>query len=172
MTAHHDARHLVLPCLGAHCVDHDVDEPYRCFAPREIDPPARPTTATDARTPKLASEPTPATSGPQQALTRLAAEDVREGDRVQVQWQSFEATVHDIMGDGDVGITTDDGGVLWLSLTGDRHDRADLYLIDRPEPEDPAVAVVEEWLARETNGSDWAPVSDLLARIDAARADQ
>ena len=38
------------------------------------------------------------------------------------------------------------------------------------EPEDPRVAVVEEWLARETNGSDWAPVTDLLARIDAVRA--
>lgn len=98
--------------------------------------------------------------------------DVRVGDRVRVEWKTGDATVTDVEADGDIGLLTDDGGILWASLAGDRHDRADLYLLHRPEPEDPRVAVVAKAMsdALDDNGvttCDWtAEARDILAKLD------
>lgn len=88
--------------------------------------------------------------------------DVRVGDRVRVvtTWEVSITEVQDIA----LGGAMDDGESVWIDT---RDDDAVFYLIDRPEPEDPRVAVVEEWVTDSDAGA-----RDLLARLDAMGADQ
>ena len=172
--------------IGQSCLYHEGGDGLttRCYAPRTPARPAlRPLTeddyraardayfrsdrsyvnaAVDAVHARLAADCQPA---PQP--TAIAPGDVRVGDRIRAEWDKVvvEAEVFQVRVVGrDVWASI--GGLLEKNLTY----CARVLLLDRPEPEDPAVAVVEEWITESLRGQAREDaIRDLLKRVDEAR---
>lgn len=185
----HDGEGSAFVCsrqLGRECFSHEIDakrpyRPTRCYAPRTaaVCPPLRPLTEDDYRAAASAWDDTSfkedehGIRADHRAAAdvihdRLAADcqpapqpidpaDVREGDRVRIVDEGTATTWRPRVLDA----------CQWVLAPGST---VTYYLIDHPEPEDPAVAVVEEWITESLRGQAREDaIRDLLSRIDNAR---